>query len=49
MESTIAEASQPQVAVGVDTHKQFHVAHAVDGLGRPLGRSSPQWVDGLEG
>jgi transposase len=37
MESTIAESSQPQVTVGVDTHKQFHVAHAVDGLGRPLG------------
>ena len=37
MESTIAESTQPQVTVGVDTHKQFHVAHAVDGLGRPLG------------
>jgi transposase len=37
MESTIAESSQSQVIVGVDTHKQFHVAHAVDGLGRPLG------------
>jgi transposase len=37
MESTIAESSQPQVTVGVDTHKQFHVAHAVDGLGRQLG------------
>ncbi len=37
MESTIAESNQPQVTVGVDTHKQFHVAHAVDQLGRPLG------------
>ncbi|MFZ0227805.1 MAG: IS110 family transposase [Mycobacterium sp.] len=37
MESTITEFSQPQVTVGVDTHKQFHVAHAVDQLGRPLG------------
>ena len=37
MESTIADASQPQVTVGVDTHKQFHVAHAVDALGRSLG------------
>lgn len=37
MESTIAESTQPQVTVGVDTHKQFHVAHAVDQLGRPLG------------
>ena len=37
MESTIAASSQPQVTVGVDTHKQFHVAHAVDELGRPLG------------
>jgi hypothetical protein len=37
MESTIAASTQPQVTVGVDTHKQFHVAHAVDQLGRPLG------------
>jgi transposase len=37
MESTIAAPTQPQVTVGVDTHKQFHVAHAVDQLGRPLG------------
>lgn len=38
MESTItAPPTQPQVTVGVDTHKQFHVAHAVDELGRPLG------------
>ena len=37
MESTIAESSQPQVTIGVDTHKQFHVAHAVDGLGCPRG------------
>jgi transposase len=37
MEFAIAEASQPQVTVGVDTHKQFHVAHAVDALGCSLG------------
>lgn len=37
MESTIAVSNEPQVTVGVDTHKQFHVAHAVDGLGRRLG------------
>ena len=37
MESTIAASTQPQVTVGVDAHKQFHVAHAVDELGRPLG------------
>ena len=37
MESTIAGSSQPQVTVGVDTRKQFHVAHAVDELRRPLG------------
>ena len=37
MESTITESSQPQVTVGVDTYKHFHVAHAVDQLGRPLG------------
>src|SRR5271155_5424860 len=30
-------ASVPQVTIGVDTHKHFHVAHAADGLGRPLG------------
>lgn len=37
MESTIATSRQSQVTIGVDTHKQFHVAHAVDELGRPLG------------
>jgi|SRR5262245_24175134 len=37
MESTIATVSQSQVTIGVDTHKQFHVAHAVDALGRSLG------------
>ncbi|MGH3966673.1 MAG: IS110 family transposase [Mycobacterium sp.] len=37
MESAIAAFTQPQVTVGVDTHKQFHVAHAVDELGRALG------------
>jgi len=30
-------ASVPQVTIGVDTHKHFHVAHAADELGRPLG------------
>ena len=30
-------ASLPQVTIGVDTHKHFHVAHAADQLGRPLG------------
>src|SRR5437660_129166 len=30
MESTIAASTQPRVTVGDDTHKQFHVAHAVD-------------------
>ena len=37
MESTIVTSGQSQVTVGVDTHKQFHVARAVDELGRPLG------------
>ena len=38
MESTItALPMKPQVTVGVDTHGQFHVAHAVDELGRSLG------------
>jgi transposase len=43
MESTIAASStQPQVTVGVDTHKHMHAAHAVDQLGRSLGgRSFP--------
>jgi len=40
MESTIAETRQPQVTVGVDTHKQFHVAHAVDALARSLGAAT---------
>jgi transposase len=35
MESAIAASTQPQVTVGGDTHKQFHVAHAVDELARP--------------
>ncbi len=48
MESTIAESTQPQVTVGVDTHKQFHVAHAVDQLCRPLGISSIQIDIGIE-
>ena len=46
------------VVVGVDTHKDFHVAHASDGLGRPLGtlkvsanrsgyRGLLEWAHGL--
>jgi transposase len=35
--TSTALASVPQVTIGVDTHKQFHVAHAADELGRPLG------------
>jgi hypothetical protein len=30
MESTIAASAQSQVIIGVDTHKQFHVAHACE-------------------
>ena len=26
-----------RVVIGVDTHKDFHVAHAKDHLGKPLG------------
>jgi hypothetical protein len=37
MECTTAVSTQPQVTVGVDAHKQFHVARAADELGRPLG------------
>jgi transposase len=58
MQSTIAASTQPQVTVGVDTHKQFHVAHAADELGRPLGshrmtastagyRQFVSWANGL--
>ena len=35
--TSTAPASIPQVTIGVDTHKDTHVAHAVDQLGRPLG------------
>lgn len=35
--TSTALASLPQVTIGVDTHKHFHVAHAADELGRPLG------------
>jgi len=35
--TSTAPASLPQVTIGVDTHKHFHVAHAADKLGRPLG------------
>lgn len=34
MESTTAVSTQPQVTVGVDAHKQFHVARAVSWAGR---------------
>ncbi|MBS9535615.1 IS110 family transposase [Mycobacterium sp. M1] len=37
MESATAVSTQPQVTVGIDTGKQFHVAHAADQIGRPLG------------
>jgi hypothetical protein len=33
--TSTALASVPQVTIGVDTHKHFHVAHAADELGRP--------------
>jgi hypothetical protein len=35
--TSTAPASLPQVTIGVDTHKNLHVAHAADELGRPLG------------
>lgn len=35
--TSTAPASLPQVIIGIDTHKHFHVAHAADELGRPLG------------
>ena len=33
--TSTAPASLPQVTIGVDTHKHFHVAYAADELGRP--------------
>jgi transposase len=47
-----AERPNTEVAVilGVDTHLDFHVAVAVDHLGRRLGDSSvPTTVEGYEG
>jgi transposase len=34
----MAEQNGTSVVIGVDTHKDFHVAHAKDELGRPLGQ-----------
>ena len=47
-----AETPDTEVAVilGIDTHLDFHVAVAVDHLGRRLGESSvPTTVKGYEG
>ena len=42
--------TEPAVILGVDTHLDFHVAVAVDDLGRRLGESSaPTTVKGYEG
>jgi transposase len=42
--------TEPAVMLGVDTHLDFHVAVAVDDLGRRLGESSvPTTVKGYEG
>jgi transposase len=35
--TSTATAALARVTIGVDTHKDTHVAHAVDQLGRPLG------------
>ena len=35
--TSTATAALARVTIGVDTHKDAHVAHAVDQLGRPLG------------
>jgi transposase len=44
------QADEPAVILGVDTHLDFHVAVAVDDLGRRLGESSaPTTVKGYEG
>jgi transposase len=41
--------TEPAVILGVDTHLDFHVAVAVDDLGRRLGESSvPTTVKGYE-
>ena len=42
--------TEPAVILGVDTHLDFHVAVAIDHLGRRLGESSvPTTVKGYEG
>lgn len=39
--------TRPQIIIGVDTHKQFHVGQATDQLGRPVGcRRIPANTDG---
>ena len=49
---TIAHLDGARVVVGVDTHKDEHVAVAIDGLGTRLGehrlRSTPTGYAGLE-
>lgn len=37
MQFSAVESRQLQITIGVDTGKRFHVAHAVDDLGRSLG------------
>ncbi len=50
--TTIAHLDGARVVVGVDTHKDEHVAVAVNGLGTRLGehrlRSTPTGYAGLE-
>ena len=41
------QATEVEVVVGVDTHLDFHIAVAVDHLGRRLGEASlPTTVEG---
>jgi transposase len=43
------QATEVEVVVGVDTHLDFHIAVAVDHLGRRLGEASlPTTVEGYE-
>ena len=40
--TTMAHPAPPRVTVGVDTHKDLHVAAAVDQLGRQLATTTAQ-------
>jgi transposase len=47
--TSTAPGGIPQVTIGVDNHKDTHVAHAVDHLGRPLGTHTMRTTSGYRG